>query len=129
MEVATFKPPFTALQARRLQRVDVIFGVSAVVLLVVGLMRVMWFEKGPDYYWHDLYFSIKFTAFLAAALISIYPTMVMLSWTKVLKAAQVPEVSDTQRKRVRMCLMLELTAIVVILPCAALMARGFGMMH
>jgi hypothetical protein len=27
---------------------------------------------------------------------------------------------------VRMCLMLELTAIVVILPCAALMARGFG---
>jgi uncharacterized membrane protein len=27
---------------------------------------------------------------------------------------------------VRMCLMLELTAILVILLCAALMARGFG---
>jgi uncharacterized membrane protein len=27
-----------------------------------------------------------------------------------------------------MCLMLELTGIVVILPCAALMARGLGYM-
>jgi uncharacterized membrane protein len=42
------------------------------------------------------------------------------------KAGSAPEVADACVKRVRMCLMLELTAIVVILPCAALMARGFG---
>jgi putative membrane protein len=129
IEVATFKPPFSVLQARRLQRVDFLFGISAVLLLVVGLMRVFWFEKGPAYYWHDLYFSIKFTAFLAAALISIYPTVVMLSWTKALRAGLAPDISEVRRKRVRMCLMLELTAIVVILPCAALMARGYGFMH
>jgi uncharacterized membrane protein len=29
-------------------------------------------------------------------------------------------------RRVRLCLMLELAAILVILLCAALMARGFG---
>jgi putative membrane protein len=129
VEVATFKPPFSALQARRLQRVDLIFGLSATLLLVVGLMRVFWFEKGPAYYWHDLYFSIKFTAFILAAVISIYPTKVMLSWTRALKAGGAPEISASCARRVRMCLMLELTAIVVILPCAALMARGFGLMH
>jgi putative membrane protein len=126
VEIATFRPPFSALQARRLQRVDLIFGASALLLLIVGLMRVTWFEKGPAYYWHDLYFLTKFGAFVAAALISIYPTMIILSWTRALKAGEAPELTDARARRVRMCLMLELTAIVVILPCAALMARGFG---
>ncbi len=126
VEVVTFKPPFSAVQARRLQRIDLVFGISAMILLIVGLMRVMWYEKGAAYYWHDLYFMIKFGAFVAAALISIYPTAVMLSWTKHLKAGQTPEISAACSRRVRLCLMLELTAIIVILPCAALMARGFG---
>jgi putative membrane protein len=126
VEVATFKPPLSAVQARRLQRADLIFGASAVLLLSVGLIRVTWFEKGPGYYWHDVYFLIKFGAFIAAALISIYPTVIFLSWTKGLKAGGAPEITAACTRRVRMCLMLELTAIVVILPCAALMARGFG---
>jgi putative membrane protein len=129
VEVATFKPPLSAPQARRLQIVDLIFGISATVLLIVGLIRVTWFEKGPAYYWHDLYFMIKFGAFILAALISIYPTVVMLSWTRTVRSGQAPLISDQTTKRVRMCLMLELTAIVVILPCAALMARGFGYLH
>ena len=78
VEVALFKPPLSAVQARRLQRVDMIFGASATLLLVIGLARVTWFEKGPAYYWHDLYFLIKFSAFIAAALISIYPTVIFL---------------------------------------------------
>ena len=129
VEVAIFKPPLSAVQARRLQIADTIFGAAAVLLLIVGLMRVTWFEKGPAYYWHDVYFLIKFSAFIAAALISIYPTVVFLSWTKALKAGLTPDITATRTRQVRMCLMLELTAIVVILPCAALMARGFGYSH
>jgi putative membrane protein len=129
VEVATFKPPMSAVQARRLQRTDLVFGISATLLLIIGLIRVTWFEKGPAYYWHDLYFMIKFGAFIAAALISIYPTAVFLSWTKTLRAGGAPEIPAACARRVRMCLMLELTAIVVILPCAALMARGFGYLH
>jgi putative membrane protein len=126
IEVATFKPPLSALQARRLQRVDMVFGIAALLLLTVGLLRVTWFEKSPAYYWHDAYFLTKFGAFIAAALISIYPTMTFVSWTKALKSGSAPEVPLQRAKRVRMCFMLELTAVVVILPCAALMARGFG---
>ncbi len=62
VEVATFNPPFSAAQARRLQRVDMIFGSSATLLLIIGLMRVTWYEKGATYYWHDWYFLIKFGA-------------------------------------------------------------------
>jgi uncharacterized membrane protein len=37
-----------------------------------------------------------------------------------------PQLSHACTRRVRLCLMLELAALVIILPCAALMARGFG---
>jgi putative membrane protein len=126
VEVAMFKPPLSLLQAQRLQVTDNIFGAAAGAVLVIGLLRVWFFEKGPAYYWHDTFFLAKFVAFVIAGLISIYPTVVFLSWSKSLKAGTVPEIPAERVRRVRMCMMLELTAIVVILLCAPLMARGFG---
>lgn len=126
VEVALFKPPLSLTQARRLVRTDAIFGAAATAVLVVGLLRVVYFEKGSAYYWHDSYFLLKFTAFIAAGLISIYPTVTFLSWNRGLKAGTAPEVPAERVRRVRLCLMLELTAIMVILVCAPLMARGFG---
>jgi len=126
VEVALFKPPLSLTQAQRLVRTDTIFGASAAILLAVGMLRVWYFEKGPAYYWHDAFFLIKFGAFLVAALISVYPTVTFLSWNRGLKAGVAPEIPAGRTRSVRMCLMLELTAILVILLCAALMARGFG---
>lgn len=126
VEVALFKPPLSLTQARRLLGTDTLFGISAGVVLVIGMLRVGYFEKGPAYYWHDAFFLLKFAAFVIAAVISIYPTVTFLSWRKTLKAGSAPEISAERTRRVRLCLMLELTAIVVILFCAALMARGFG---
>jgi len=126
VEVAIFKPPLSAPQARRLQRTDLVFGLAAVAVLVIGALRVAYFEKTTVYYLHDVFFLAKLAAFLIAALISIYPTVTFLSWNAALRAGGVPEVGAERTRRVRLCLMLELTAIVVILACAALMARGFG---
>jgi putative membrane protein len=126
VEVALFQPPFSMAQARRLQRIDSIFGVAAGVVLVVGLLRVVYFEKGPAYYWHDTYFLMKFAAFVVASLISIYPTVTFLAWNRNLRAGEAPQISATQVQRVRRCLQLELASILVILACAAFMARGFG---
>ena len=126
VEVALFKPPLSLQQARRLQRTDNIFGAAAGAVLVIGMLRVAYFEKGPSYYWHDTFFIAKFTAFLIAALISIYPTVVFLAWSRSLKTGIAPAISPERVRSVRLCLMLELTLILVILLCAALMARGFG---
>jgi putative membrane protein len=105
---------------------DNIVGAAAGAVLIIGMLRVVYFEKGPGYYWHDLFFIAKFSAFIIAALISIYPTVIFLSWGKSLKAGVVPDIPAPRTRAIRLCLMLELTAIVVILLCAALMARGFG---
>jgi putative membrane protein len=128
-EVVLFKPPLTVAAARRIQRADLVFGVTAGAVLIIGLLRVFFFEKGPHYYFADLFFLIKLSLFLAAGLISIYPTMIFLAWNKPLKQGEVPAVQPAQAHRVRMCLMFELTAVLVILLCAALMARGFGVLR
>jgi len=126
VEVAIFKPPLSVLQARRVQRTDQIFGAAATLVLVVGLLRVAYFEKGAAYYWHDGYFLTKFGAFVFAALVSIYPTAVFISWNRTLRQGSAPEVTPGRTRAVRLCLMLELTAVAVILLAAAFMARGFG---
>ena len=126
VEAALFKPPLSLAQARRLVLTDLVFGASAGVVLVAGLLRVAYFEKGPAYYWHDAFFLTKFGAFIVVGLISIYPTLTFLSWNKNLKSGSAPEIAAPVSRRVRMCLLFELTAIIVILLCAAFMARGFG---
>jgi uncharacterized membrane protein len=52
--------------------------------------------------------------------------VLFISWGKGLKQGIAPDVPQSQVRRVRMCLMWELTAIVIILFCAPFMARGFG---
>jgi putative membrane protein len=125
-EVVLFKLPLTVIQARRVQRADQIFGAAAAVLLVVGLLRVVFFEKGTGYYFANAFFLTKFTLFIVAGLVSIYPTVLFISWNKTLKQGEVPAITPQAATRTRMCMMLELTAILGILFCAPFMARGIG---
>ena len=126
VEVALFRPPLSVAQARHLLRTDAVFGAAATLVLIVGLLRVTYFEKGPAYYWHDSYFLLKLSAFVVAGLISIYPTVTFLSWKRELGSGTALQPSPERTRRVRLCLILELAAILVILFGAALMARGFG---
>jgi putative membrane protein len=128
-EVVLFKPPLNIIQARRVQRADQIFGAAATVLLIVGLLRVFYFEKGADYYFSNGFFLAKFTLFIVAALVSIYPTVLFISWNKAIKQGEVPTVAPQAATRARMCMMLELTAIAGILLCAPFMARGIGLLR
>jgi len=93
-------------------------------LLVIGLLRVSFFEKGPDYYLHSHAFQVKLSLFVIVALLSIIPTVEFLSWSGALKAGQVPTVSAKKLRQVTLVLHSELLAIVIILLCAAIMARG-----
>jgi len=112
--------------ARRLQRVDMLFGISSGVLLLVGLLRVFYFEKGAEYYLHSWPFLAKLVLFLAVGLLSIPPTLEFLSWNRLLREGHVPTLGEERRRRLRRFMHLELMGIVLILACAALMARGIG---
>ena len=114
-------------QAKRIQRADMVYGASAGVLVVAGLFRVFYFEKGSAYYFHNVFFIVKMSLFLFVALLSIYPTVLFLSWNKLLKAGSPPQPTDFQFQRIRKILLWELLGVVGILLCAPLMARGSDM--
>jgi putative membrane protein len=114
----------TLANARKLPIVDAVLGVSAGLLLLVGLLRVFYFEKGALYYFSSHAFLTKFAAFLIVALLSVVRTVEFLSWRKALGAGQVPVVDANKMRRLRLLIHVELAGIVIILLSAAMMARG-----
>jgi putative membrane protein len=124
VEFVLIKQELTVTTARKLAITDAVLGASAGVLLVAGLLRVFYFEKGAAYYFHSHAFLTKLSLFVIIALLSIVPTVAFLSWRKALKAGQPPAVAAPKLKRLRMIIHMELAAVVLILLCAAIMAKG-----
>jgi putative membrane protein len=102
IEFALIRSELTLASARRLQVTDLVLGVAAGLLLVVGLSRVFFFEKGADYYFHSHAFLTKLTLFIVVGLLSIVPTMEFLSWSGAIRARQVPVVDAGKMRRVKM---------------------------
>src|SRR2546423_2775218 len=123
IEFVLLRGELTQWSARRLQIADMILGIAAGVLLIAGVARVFWFEKGAAYYLHNHAFLTKFSLFIIVALLSIVPTVEFLSWRKAVKAGEGPVVATGKLKRVCMIVDVELAGIVLIRLCASIMAK------
>ena len=128
VEFVLIREEITLQAARRLLLADLVFGAAAGSVLVVGLLRVFFFEKGPLYYLHSAPFIAKVSLFALVALLSIYPTVVFLSWRPSLRLGQPPLPDARKIRRVRSLIHWELAAVVVLIFCAALMAKGIGVL-
>ena len=125
-ELVLARSALTVESARRIVRFDSAYGISAVVLVVIGLLRVFHFEKGAAYYFHSAPFVGKLTLFAIVGLLSIYPTREFLSWRKSLRQGQVPVVDAERLRAIRTVIHWELAIIALVLLLAALAARGIG---
>ena len=125
--ISTREQPSLAT-ARRLLVADMVLGISAGILLVVGLLRVFHFEKGATFYFHTWTFIVKLSLFLIIALASVIPTIEFLSWRSAVRNGEAPNVSTERMRRLRLVIHLELAGVVVIILMAALMAKGVGLM-
>jgi putative membrane protein len=124
IEFTLVRQELTLVSARRLQVTDLVLGIAAGLLLIIGLCRVFFFEKGASYYWHSHAFLLKFGLFVIVGLLSIIPTMEFLSWRGAIEEGRIPVMEASRRRRVTGIIHVELFAIVIILLCAAIMARG-----
>ena len=128
VQFVLIRSPLTVESARKLQLYDRVYGIAAVVLLLVGLGRVFHFEKGAYYYFHSWTFLAKLSLFVIVGLVSIIPTMEFLRWGPALKAGAVPSVTPEKIKSIRSIIHYEMLGVVLIILCAALTAKGIGLM-
>jgi len=126
LELSLLGGAITVDSARRIQRADRVAGLAAAAVLVCGLLRVFYFEKGAAYYFSNTWFLAKLALFVAAAVISIYPTLQFLRWNGALRDGIAPAPDAAAVGRLKRAIHWELVLIGGILLCASLMARGIG---
>jgi len=116
------KKEMTRNEIARVARIDAIYGIAALTLLIAGF--TLWlgsYGKPSVYYTKNWVFHLKLTAFICIGLLSIYPTIFFIKQRK----------GDQNEKvlipaSIFMLLRLELLLLFIIPLLAGLMARGIG---
>ncbi|MDB5587939.1 MAG: hypothetical protein JWP26_2909 [Devosia sp.] len=124
-EFVLLRPGLSGSRLGQLASVDKLYGVAAIVVIVIGVLRVVFGGKGWEFYVASDMFWGKMLAFLIVGLLSIQPTRALGKWGKALKADSgfVPPARDIAISR--RFLNAEVIILVLIPIFAAAMARGY----
>lgn len=93
------------------------------MILVTGILRVIYFGKGTDYYLNNPFFYTKIAIFILVSLLSLYPTFTFIFWFKDLSNEQAPKLELSQVNRISWLIKGELFGFILIPFLAAVMAR------
>lgn len=109
----------------RLARVDMVYGMAAILVLATGIARTVWGAKGMGWYWTNPLLHIKLTLFIIVGVISIFPTITYLRWRRQLRAdGTLP--AEAEVRKTRKLVMVQAHILVLIPLAAVFLARGFG---
>ncbi len=114
-----------AAVVERLAKIDLVYGVAAIMVLATGIARTVWGVKGTAWYWTNPLLHVKLTLFIVVGVISIFPTLTYMRWRKTLRASgKLPAEADV--KKTRRLVMVQAHLIALIPLVAVFLARGFG---
>lgn len=109
-------------ELNRIAKVDLWYGITAII--VVGMGLTLWFGVGKpaDFYTYNHLFLLKTGLFIMVGLLSVYPTLYFRNTRKSLKE------NDTVRvpRMVLLVVRLELLLLLMIPLLAVMMASGIG---
>jgi putative membrane protein len=125
-EVALLRPGIAGERIKQIGAVDAAYGTVAGLVIVVGVLRVIFGDKGADYYIHNWAFWLKMAAFLIVGLLSVPPTLAILGWRRQLAANPGFTPDPLLVGRLRRFFTGEIVAFAFIPVFAAAMARGYG---
>jgi putative membrane protein len=114
-----------AAVVERLAKVDLVYGIAAIMVLATGVARTVWGVKGTSWYWTNPLLHVKLTLFIVVGVISIFPTMTYFRWRKALRATgALPAEADIRKTRKLVMIQAHLIALIPLV--AVFLARGFG---
>ena len=125
-ELALFRPAMNAGTVRLLPRLDLLYLVAVIAIIVTGLLRVFFFAKGPAFYAASDAFWIKMALFVIVGLLSLPPTFAFIA-TRKAAAGQGTELAPAKFHRIRAFIIAELAVFALIPLAATLMARGIAL--
>lgn len=123
VELALLKPGMTSRDLRILTRVDAGYGMSAGLVIVIGICRVIWGIKTADFYLGNPWFWTKMASFAVMGLLSVPPTIAILKWRKAQQQNPNFLPPSTAIADLRRFVKLEAGLLAIILASAAAMAR------
>ena len=106
---------------------DGIYGTAATALLATGVLRLLYFGKGTEFYTENPVFWAKVIVFFAVASISLYPTISYLMWIGKLRQDIAPKVTPFRTNLIHWIINIELVGFSSIPLLASMMARGIGL--
>ena len=127
VEGLTLKKDPSVEETWRLVIADAVYGLSATLVLGTGVLRVLYFGKGTDYYLSNPVFYTKAGIFIGVGFLSLYPTFSFLSWIKPLRDGTPPNLERSQVQQLSWLIRAELAGLAIIPLFAALLARGVGL--
>jgi len=125
-EFALLRPGLEGKRFRQLASLDRAYGATAMLVIVVGIVRVIFGSAGWEYYVGNWVFWAKMIAFLGVGLASIQPTVSIMRWLKAARADTGFTPAAAEVAAARRFLYLEAALLVFIPSFAAAMARGYG---
>ncbi len=111
------------IESRRLAGLDGGYGLTAVLVLVVGVVRVIWGGKGWAFYEANPFFWAKLAIFTVIGLISVLPTIAFIRWARASKADAGWQPDAAAISSARRWVGIELLLVFPLVACAAAMAR------
>jgi putative membrane protein len=126
-EMAAVRPGLDAPGLRRLTMLDAHYGAAAGLIILVGVLRVIYGLKGPDFYLGNPAFWAKMTAFAVVGALSVLPTIRIISWRRKSKTDPAFTLPIDEVRRVRGFFIAEAAVFALIPLFAAAMARGVGL--
>jgi putative membrane protein len=121
-----YRPDLAPAEHKRLVVIDLSYGVAATLVLLTGLMRAFTAGTGPGFYFKNPAFHLMGAAFLAAAVLSFYPTRNLLRRHKALQAGERAVIAADTSARIEKILYAEFGLLLLAMLLAVLMARGVG---
>ncbi|HYP04233.1 MAG TPA: DUF2214 family protein [Cyanobium sp.] len=106
---------------------DVVYGIAALAVVLSGILRVLRYGRGVEFYAQNPLFWLKVGIFVAVGIVSLYPTFTFILWANPLRKGELPQVSEALAARLRWFVNIELLTFATIPLLASLMARGVGL--